>query len=135
MDVDLAEELLNELGSSLEEMEARQNALFQFLKDQGVVTDDQFAPYLSQAGKTSGVRWRAARVRLEYLISAEKAREEKAAEKEKRGSSEEQAAAQDPDQKKEAKTGDSASPQPENEGANVADKGAGAQSDSEKDTK
>jgi hypothetical protein len=84
MNVDLAQELLNELGESLENLEARHAALFQFLSDQGVVTEEQFAPYLSQAGKASGVRWRATRVRLEHLIEAEKGREEKAA-KEKAG--------------------------------------------------
>jgi hypothetical protein len=61
MNVHLAQELLNELGSSLENLEAQQSALLQFLKEKGVVTDDQLAPYLNQAGNASNVRWRAAR--------------------------------------------------------------------------
>jgi hypothetical protein len=70
MDVHLAEELLNELGSSLEMLETQQGALLQFLKDKGVITDEQFAPYLTQAGNASNVRWRAARLRLEHILSA-----------------------------------------------------------------
>ena len=65
MNADLARELLNELGSSLENLETQQAAILQFLKDSGTLTDDQFAPYLTQAGKASGVRWRAARLRLD----------------------------------------------------------------------
>ena len=68
MNVDLAQELLNELGSSLEKLETQHAALFQFLKDKGMLTDDQFAPYLAQAGKASSVRWRAAHIRLESLF-------------------------------------------------------------------
>jgi hypothetical protein len=76
MNVDLAQELLNEFGASLEKLETQQTALLQFLKDKGIVTDDQLAPYLEQAGKVSDVRWRAARIRLAPLISKEKEREE-----------------------------------------------------------
>lgn len=84
MNVELAQELVNQLGLSLENLETQHAALFLFLKDQGVVTDEQLAPYLIQAGKSSGVRWRAARIRLDSLISAEKSKEEDTAEKEKR---------------------------------------------------
>lgn len=70
MDVHLAEELLNELGSSLEILETQQGALLQFLRgDKGVITDGQFAPFLTQAGNASNVRWRAARLRLEHILS------------------------------------------------------------------
>ena len=84
MNVDLAQELLNELGSSLQDMETQHAALLQFLKDNGMLTDDQFAPYLAQAAKASAVRWRAARVRLESVLSAERQKEEKREEDEKR---------------------------------------------------
>jgi hypothetical protein len=70
MDVDLGQELLNELGSSLQDLETQLGALMQFLKDQGVVTDEKLAPYLTQAGNASSVRWRAARVRLEKVLSS-----------------------------------------------------------------
>jgi hypothetical protein len=82
MNVDLAQELLNELGSSLENLQTQQAALLQFVKDDGIVTDDQLAPYLEQAAKVSEVRWRAARIRLGPLISKERQREEQLAEKE-----------------------------------------------------
>ena len=109
MNVELAEELVNALGSSLEDLEAKQSAIIQFLKDQGIVTEEQFAAYLQQAGKAASVRWRAARVRLEHLIEGEKAREEKAAEEKKREGQEEE------NHKKEEKApmsdgGDSAAP-------------------------
>jgi hypothetical protein len=83
MNVHLAQELLNELGSSLENLEAQQSALLQFLKEKGVVTDDQLAPYLNQAGNASNVRWRAARVRLERIFSAETEKEPSAAQEQK----------------------------------------------------
>lgn len=70
MDVQLAQELLNELGSSLESLETQQAALVQLLKEKGIVTDKELAPYLNQAGNASSVRWRAAHVRLEHLFSA-----------------------------------------------------------------
>jgi hypothetical protein len=69
MDVHLGQELLDELGSSLENLETQQSALLQFLKEKGIVTDQQLAPYLTQAGNASNVRWRAARLRLERLLS------------------------------------------------------------------
>lgn len=84
MNVDLAQELLNELGSSLEKLEGQHAALFQFLKDKGVIADDEFARYLAEAGNTSGVRWRAARLRLDSLISNERQKMEKGQEEERR---------------------------------------------------
>ena len=75
--MDLAQELLNELGSSLENLETKQDALLQFLKDNGTLTYEQYAPYVAQAGKSSNVRWRAAHIRLEHLFSAEREKEER----------------------------------------------------------
>jgi hypothetical protein len=82
MNADLAQELLNQLGSSLEKLETQHAALLQFLKDNGTLNDDQFAPYLAQAEKASGVRWLAARIRLESLIRSERQEAEKLKEKE-----------------------------------------------------
>lgn len=76
MNVDLAEELLCELRSSLEDLETQHVALFRFLKDNSIFTDDQIAPYLDQAGKASSVRWRAARIRSESLFRIERQKEE-----------------------------------------------------------
>ncbi|GAC1437225.1 MAG: hypothetical protein NVS1B11_30330 [Terriglobales bacterium] len=77
--------------SSLEDLETRSAAILLFLKDQGTATDEKLVPYLEQAGNTSNVRWRAARVRLGGLIAsamksqapASEKREQKTAEEEK----------------------------------------------------
>ncbi|MGD0890738.1 MAG: hypothetical protein ABR923_04320 [Terracidiphilus sp.] len=149
MNADLAQEMLNELGSSLENLETQQAALLQFLKDNGKVTDDQLAPYLAQAGKASSVRWRAAHIRLDRLISTEKQKEEQLAEKEQHKAGAAKAPSQDqakdtktepppaPDPGKEAKSKDDeakgeAAPQHEAAATNAGAESAGAQPVSEK---
>jgi hypothetical protein len=139
MNVDLAQELLNELGSSLETLETQQAALLQCLKDNGILTDDQFAPYIAQAGKASSVRWRAARIRLESLFSTERQKEEKVGENEKRQRGPGQAPPIQ-SQELEAKTRNdvnsaNAAPRSEEAKINGAVEGAGEQSISEKDDK
>jgi chemotaxis protein histidine kinase CheA len=62
-------EILDELFSLLESLETQSLALTQFLKDQGIVTDEKLAPYLDRAGNASSVKWRAARARMQYLLS------------------------------------------------------------------
>jgi hypothetical protein len=139
MNVDLAQELLNELGSSLENLETQHAALLQFLKDNGILTDDQFASYIAQAGKASSVRWRAARIRLESLFSTERQKEEKLGENEQRRTG----AGQAPpiqNQEREAKTKNdvgsaNAAQQSDEARINGAVEGAGEQSISEKDDK
>jgi hypothetical protein len=64
-------EILNDLFSHLERLETQSEAILQFLKEKKRVTDKQLAPYLEQAGNASSVRWRAARVRIEHLLSPE----------------------------------------------------------------
>ena len=64
----VAQELLNELGSSLENLQTQQSALLQFLKDKGIVTDEQLSPYLDQASNARNVEWRAARLRLQRVF-------------------------------------------------------------------
>jgi hypothetical protein len=137
MNVALAQELLNELGSSLENLETQHAALLQFLKDDGIVTDDQLAPYLTQAGKASNVRWLAARVRLGRLFSIEKQKEEQLAlnEQDQAGT----ARAPFQNQEKEAKSKNDegsgeAAPQCEAAVANTAMERAGAQSVSAKNS-
>jgi len=69
-------EVLNELFSHLERLETQSDAILQFLKEKKRVTDKQLAPYLEQAGNASNVRWRAARVRTEHLLSLVETKEE-----------------------------------------------------------
>jgi hypothetical protein len=138
MNVDLAQELLNELGSSIENLEKQHAALLQFLKDAGIVTDDQLTPYLTQAGKASNVRWRAARIRLERLFSTEKQKEEQFAEKESQHlAGKAQAASQGEGNEAKSKNNEDkveAAPQSGAAVANAAKESAGAQSASEKNS-
>jgi hypothetical protein len=77
MDEKIVQEILQALFASLERVETQSSALLQFVKDKGIASDEELAPYLERAGNASGVRWLAARVRIEHLIAgAMKAAEE-----------------------------------------------------------
>ncbi len=76
MNTEPIKEVLNELFSHLERLETQNDAILQFLKEKKRVTDKQLAPYLEQAGNASNVRWRAARVRIEHLLSSLETKEE-----------------------------------------------------------
>jgi hypothetical protein len=71
MNDEAMKEVLNELFSHLEKLETQNEAILQFLKEKKRVTDKQLAPYLEQAGNASNVRWRAARVRIERMLTPE----------------------------------------------------------------
>ncbi|MGB9123481.1 MAG: hypothetical protein WCE73_22895, partial [Candidatus Angelobacter sp.] len=71
MNNEAMKEVLNELFSHLEKLETQTEAILQFLKEKKRVTDKQLASYLEQAGNASGVRWRAARVRINHLLEPE----------------------------------------------------------------
>jgi hypothetical protein len=71
MNNEAMKEILNELFSHLERLETQSEAILQFLKEKKRVTDKQLAPYLEQAGNASNVKWRAARIRIEHLLSPE----------------------------------------------------------------
>ena len=62
-------DILEELFSLLESLETQSLALTQFLKDEGIATDEKLVPYLDRAGNASSVKWRAARARMQYLLS------------------------------------------------------------------
>jgi hypothetical protein len=55
----------------------------QFLKAKGLATDEEFAPFLEQAGNIANVRWRAVRVRAAALIAQAMKAEEESSEKKK----------------------------------------------------
>ena len=62
-------EVLGELFALLEAQETNALAILQFLKEQGIATDEKLAPYVEQAGNASSVKWRAARKRMEFLLT------------------------------------------------------------------
>ncbi len=62
-------EVLDELFTLLESLESQNAAVLTFLKDQNIVTDEKFAPYLNRAETASSVKWRAARARMAYLLA------------------------------------------------------------------
>jgi hypothetical protein len=62
-------EVLDGLFTLLETLETQNAAVLEFLKDQGIATDEKLAPYLVRAGSASSVKWRAARARMAYLLA------------------------------------------------------------------
>ncbi len=69
MDETVLQEILDELFSTLEASETQNGAMLSFLKNRGVVSEEEFAPFLEGAAKASNVRWRATRARVNYLLS------------------------------------------------------------------
>jgi hypothetical protein len=69
MNANPLKEVLDELFTLLEALETQNSAVLQFLKDQGIAPDEKLAPYLERAGNASNVKWRAARLRMEYLLT------------------------------------------------------------------
>src|SRR5882757_3164871 len=70
MDEKIIQDILTDVFSSLEPLDAQCSAILQFLKAKGFATDKELAPFLEQAESASNVRWLAARVRIASLLSS-----------------------------------------------------------------
>ncbi len=70
MNEEIAQEILQELISSLEALETQTGAILQFLNDKGLAQKSEIAPYLEQEGQAASIRWRAARARIDRLVSS-----------------------------------------------------------------
>ncbi|HSZ62873.1 MAG TPA: hypothetical protein VK828_13810 [Terriglobales bacterium] len=82
MNEEIAQEILQELISSLEALETQTGAILQFLNDKELAEKEEIASYLERAGQASSVRWRAARARIERLVSSLMKNVEEGSEKE-----------------------------------------------------
>jgi hypothetical protein len=69
MQQDRLKEVLSQLFTVLEAQETNCAAVLQLLKDEGIASDEKLATYLNQAGNASNVKWRAARMRMEYPLT------------------------------------------------------------------
>ena len=80
IDEKVVKQILEEIFSSVEDVETQSAAMLQFLKDKGMANDEELAPYIERAKTSSGVRWVAIRARVDYLLSSviNKEEEEKA---------------------------------------------------------
>ncbi len=83
MEPSVIEHILDELLPSFEELETQSGAILQFLKDKGIATDEGLAPYVEQARSASAVRWRAARLRINRVLTPAFKMAEKTAEEER----------------------------------------------------
>ncbi len=83
VDAKVMEEALNELFPALEALETQSGAIMQFLKERGIASDNDLAPFVERAANASSVRWRAARLRIDHLLSAAAKAAEASEEKER----------------------------------------------------
>jgi len=89
MDTNVMQQVLDELFPALEALEAQSGAIMEFLKERGIASENDLAPFVERAANASNVRWRAARLRIDHLLSGA-AKAEEASEKKAREENEEQ---------------------------------------------
>jgi len=70
MDPKITQEILDDLIPSLEALEVKSTAVLEFLKHEGITSEEKLTPYLEQAASASSVRWLGVRVRIERLLSS-----------------------------------------------------------------
>jgi hypothetical protein len=70
MKSEIADEILEELGSTFQKLETQCAALLEFVKDKGIVNEDELAPYMERAAAASAVRWRGTQVRMARLLAS-----------------------------------------------------------------
>jgi hypothetical protein len=85
IDEKTVKQILEEIFCSVEDVEAQSAAVLQFLKDKGMASEEELAPYFEQAKTSSGVRWVAIRARVDYLLSSVIKSEEEAASEAREG--------------------------------------------------
>ena len=126
MDDKIAQLILDELFSSLEIVEAQSTAILELLKEKHLASEEELARYLEQAGLASSVKRRAARARIDHLVSGITNPPKKATETEFAKAEEKKAGEKAEEKKAEEKK---AEPAPE---ANVDEAESEKQAESEK---
>jgi hypothetical protein len=71
--VEVLKEIFDQMFTLLESLETQSMAALAYLKEEGRATDKKLRPHMEQAANASSVKWRAARVRMEYLLTPIKA--------------------------------------------------------------
>ena len=67
--VDPIKQLFDDLFTLLEAQETQTIAVMELLREAGIASEEKMKPYLERAGNAASVKWRAARVRMEYLLT------------------------------------------------------------------
>lgn len=122
MNDEVVKKVMGEFWPHFEVMETQCAAILQFLKDKGIATDEQLAPYLEQAGNTSYVKWLTTRLRVEHIFSSTPEEPEKPAQMTPAEvTTEEASAPKEPEKPAELTKEESSSPETEEQGTEIAE--------------